>query len=131
MVDTIDVVAAAAIAVVAVIVDDEDAVAVAIFVADVDEIDATVVVVVVVVVHASANIVSARIKKLQKQLKNLDNNGLEKVFGRCRSNFEKRNDVKKRHNVQFNDQKLRGCIFNKMATIENCFHSISRTTMAS
>ena len=127
MVDTIDVVAAA-IAVVAVIVDDEDAVAVAIFVADVDEIDATVV---VVVVHASANIVSARIKKLQKQLKNLDNNGLEKVFGRCRSNFEKRNDIKKRHNVQFNDQKLRGCIFNKMATIENCFHSISRTTMAS
>ena len=129
MVDTIDVVAAAAIAVVAVIVDDEDAVAVAIFVADVDEIAATVVV--VVVVHASANIVSARIKKLQKQLKNLDNNGLEKVFGRCRSNFEKRNDIKKRHNVQFNDQKLRGCVFNKMATIENCFHSISRTTMAS
>ena len=75
--------------------------------ADVDEIAATVVVV-VVVVHASANIDSARIKKLQKQLKNLDNNGLEKVFGRCRSNFEKRNDIKKRHNVQFNDQKLRG-----------------------
>ena len=130
MFDAIDVVAAAAIAIVAVIVDDEDAVVVAIFVADVDEIVATVVVV-VVVVHASANIVSARIKKLQKQLKNLDNNGLEKVFGRCRSNFEKRNDIKKRHNVQFNDQKLRGCIFNKMATIENCFHSISRTTMAS
>ena len=112
----------AAIAVVAVIVDDEDAVAVAIFVADVDEIAATV----VVVVHASANIVSARIKKFQKQLKNLDNNGLEKVFGRCRSNFEKRNDIKKRQNVQFNDQKLRGCIFNKMATIENCFHSMKQ-----